>query len=90
MRLVGAFLVVLGCLLLAADGTRWDVLLVAPPSGGPGGGKHCLEASESPALLSRWPALWRFGGAEASQRTAPLAAAPRGRQQEISGSRDRS
>jgi hypothetical protein len=46
MRLVGAFLVVLGCLLLAADGTRWDVLLVALPSGGPGGGKHGLEASE--------------------------------------------
>jgi hypothetical protein len=46
MRLVGAFLVVLGCLLLAADGTRWDVLLVALPSGGPGGGAHGLQASE--------------------------------------------
>jgi hypothetical protein len=46
MRLIGAFLVVVGCLLLAADGTRWDALLVALPSGGPGGGKHGLEASE--------------------------------------------
>lgn len=46
VRLMGAFLVVLGCLFLAVDGTRWDVLLVALPSGGPGGGAHGLEASE--------------------------------------------
>jgi len=36
----------LGCILLAIDGTRWDVLIVALPSGGPGGGKHGVEASE--------------------------------------------
>jgi MYXO-CTERM domain-containing protein len=62
MRLVGAFLVVLGCLLLAADGTRWDVLLVALPSGGPGGGKHGLEASEVAGFalaLAGVAALWR-------------------------------
>jgi hypothetical protein len=44
--LLGAFLVMLGCILLAIDGTRWDVLIVALPSGGPGGGKHGVEASE--------------------------------------------
>jgi len=62
MRLTGAFLVVLGCLLLAADGTRWDVLLVALPSGGPAGGKHGLEASEVAGFalaLAGVVALWR-------------------------------
>jgi len=59
---MGAFLVALGCLLLAADGTRWDVLLVALPSGGPGGGKHGLEASEVAGFslaLAGVAALWR-------------------------------
>jgi len=59
---MGAFLVVLGSSLLAADGTRWDVLLVALPSGGPGGGKHGLEASEVAGFalgLAGVVALWR-------------------------------
>ena len=62
MRLTGALLVVLGCLFLAADGTRWDMLLVALPSGGPGGGKHGLEASEVAGFalaLTGVAALWR-------------------------------
>jgi hypothetical protein len=62
MRFLGASLVLLGCLLLAVDGTRWDVLLVALPSGGPGGGAHGLEASEVIGLvlaLMGIAALWK-------------------------------
>jgi hypothetical protein len=62
VRFLGASLVLLGCLLLAVDGTRWDVLLVALPSGGPGGGAHGLEASEVIGLalaLMGIAALWK-------------------------------
>jgi len=62
VRFLGTSLVLLGCLLLAVDGTRWDVLLVALPSGGPGGGAHGLEASEVIGLvlaLMGIAALWK-------------------------------
>jgi len=65
---MGVLLVVLGCLLLAADGTRWDVVLVALPSGGPGGGKHGLEASEVAGFALALAGVMALWSADASQR----------------------
>jgi hypothetical protein len=59
LRYLGALLVLVGCLLLAVDGTRWDRLIIS--FGGSGHGLHESEVVGFgmavigvAALCSRW------------------------------------
>jgi hypothetical protein len=56
LRYHGVLLVLLGCLLLAVDGTRWDRLIVS--FGGSGHGLHASEVAGFGMAVIGVAALW--------------------------------
>jgi hypothetical protein len=57
LRYLGALLVLLGCLLLAVDGTRWDRLILS--FGESGHGLHASELVGFGMAVIGVAALWR-------------------------------
>jgi hypothetical protein len=56
LRYLGALLVLLGCLLLAVDGTHWDRLVLS--FGGSGHGLHASEVVGFGMAVLGVTALW--------------------------------